>query len=106
MQAIIGIGPGNWKERKDRMITHMGIKRFMVCFPEDANSDGFITWNDVDRKDHEAWVEIPVPGKMFWAVPTSEWKLDGTGPFKMFQSTIGCADHSCGAIIDTGTSLI
>jgi len=32
MTAIIGVGPGKFSERKDRLVHHLGVKRFMVCF--------------------------------------------------------------------------
>jgi len=40
---------------------------------------------------------VPVAGKQFWAVPTSNFVIDG--------SPVGCMP-SCGGIVDTGTSLI
>merc|ERR550514_859789 len=97
MTAIIGVGPGHFAERSLRMTSKMGIKRFMVCFQENAKANGFWTWNDRDRSEDKNWMTVPVAGKMFWAVPTSKFQIDGTD--------VGC-NPSCGGIVDTGTSLI
>jgi len=40
---------------------------------------------------------VPVVGKLFWALPTSKFQLDG--------ADMGC-NPSCGGIMDTGTSLM
>jgi len=97
MTAIVGVGPGKYDEREKRLFHHMGIKRFMVCFQENAKADGFWTWHDRDRSTDNNWMNVPVAGKMFWAVPTSDFKIDG--------SEVGCKP-SCGGIMDTGTSLM
>jgi len=97
MTAIVGVGPGSFAEREKRLVNHMGIKRFMVCFQENAKANGFWTWNDKDRSADSNWMAVPVAGKMFWAVPTSNFRIDG--------SDVGC-QPSCGGIVDTGTSLL
>jgi hypothetical protein len=97
MTAIVGMGPGPFAEREKRLVSHMGVKRFMVCFQENAKANGFWTWNDRDRSQDSNWMTVPVAGKMFWAVPTSNFKIDGT--------SVGC-EPSCGGIMDTGTSLL
>jgi len=97
MTAIVGVGPGKFEERQKRLINHMGIKRFMVCFQENAAADGYWTWNDRDRSQDAAWMTVPVVGKLFWAVPTSNFMLGKT--------VVGC-NPSCGGVVDTGTSLL
>jgi len=97
MTAIVGMGPGPFAEREKRLVSHMGIKRFMVCFQENAKANGFWTWNDRDRSQDKDWMSVPVAGKMFWAVPTSKFTIDG--------ASVGC-EPSCGGIVDTGTSLL
>jgi len=97
MTAIVGMGPGKFEERQKRLVNHLGVKRFMVCFQENQKANGFWTWHDRDRSGDQAWMAVPVPGKQFWAVPTSDFKISNT--------QVGC-QPSCGGIIDTGTSLI
>merc|ERR1719371_155893 len=92
MTAIVGMGPGPFAEREKRLVNHMGVKRFMVCFQQNAKANGFWTWNDRDRSEDKNWMAVPVAGKMFWAVPTSEFKLG--------KNVVGCTP-SCGGIIDT-----
>lgn len=75
----------------------MGVGRYMVCFQENAKANGFWTWHDKDRSDDKNWKTVPVPGVQFWALPTSNFQIDG--------EVIGCTP-SCGGIVDTGTSLI
>jgi hypothetical protein len=107
MQAIVGIGPGDWADRKNRMYHRLGVKRFMVCFQENSKDDGFMTWNDKDRTNDPLWQTVPVPGQVFWALPTSDFKMVGAPGFLGLHSdkNVGC-QPSCGGIIDTGTSLI
>jgi len=97
MTAIVGVGPGLFAERKQRMVNQMGIKRFMVCFQENQNENGLWTWNDRDRSTDLNWMVVPSPADEFWAAPVSNFRLD--------DSTVGCMAHSCGGLIDTGTSL-
>jgi hypothetical protein len=101
LQAIVGLGPGKFEEREKRMINHMGMKRFMVCFNEDPNKDGVITWNDKDRSFDPAFKSVPVLGKLFWATKISTFELKGS-----VKSSFQACEPSCGAIIDTGTSLL
>jgi len=103
LQAIVGLGPGAFEERADRLTTQMGIKRFTMCFQEDVHQPGIMTWNDKSRSGHKGWVDVPVIGKSFWAVKTTAWNLiDHTGQKNGLE---GC-NPSCGAIVDSGTSLI
>jgi len=97
MTAIVGVGPGKFAEREKRLVSHMGVKRFMVCFQENAKANGFWTWHDRDRSADKSWMAVPVVGKMFWAVPTTKFQINNVD--------VGC-NPSCGGIIDTGTSLI
>jgi len=107
LQAIVGIGPGKFEERENRMTSHMGIGRFLVCFQADMMKDGYITWNDKDRSADKDFKVVPVMGKLFWATPSTGYKLMGSsGPWsKKGGLKVGC-EPSCGAIIDTGTSLL
>jgi len=46
MTAIVGVGPGKFEEREKRMVHHLGVRRFMVCFQENAAANGFWTWEE------------------------------------------------------------
>jgi len=113
LQAIVGIGPGKFEERENRLVSHMGIGRFLVCFQQDPMKDGYIIWNDKDRSTDTDFKAVPVMGKLFWATPSSSYRLSSgagiTNPVlnKVWgkYKKIGCSP-SCGAIIDTGTSLL
>lgn len=107
LQAIVGVGPGLYEERQDRMLNHMGIQRFTYCLSKNAKKDGRITWND-HPPEGDAWVSIPSIAKRFWGVHSTGWTLSSTwGPWGIFKhdAPVGCA-RGCGAVIDTGTSLI
>jgi len=92
------------------MIHHLGMKRFMVCFNQDPNKDGYITWNDKDRSLDPAYVAVPAMGKLFWATKMVGFHISGEASSKFASKRISrdfkACEPSCGAIIDTGTSLL
>merc|ERR1719420_102628 len=98
MSTILGVGPGLFERRHKRFNTHLGIGRFTICLQDNADAIGLWTWHDRSRKGEAGWIDVPVPAKIYWAVAASNFRLGG--------DTFGCNDPSCGAVIDTGTSLI
>lgn len=106
LQAIVGLAPGKFEERANRMTTHLGMKRFMVCFNEDAKKDGVITWNDKDRSNDPAYVAVPAIGKLFWATKLVNFRLTDSQGSVIGEGDFEGCQPSCGAVIDTGTSLL
>jgi len=100
LQAIVGLGPGKFEERESRMIHHLKMKRFSVCFSQDPTKDGYLTWNDKDRKSDPAYVSVPAMGKLFWATKVVSFGIQGQ------KHAFQACEPSCGAVIDTGTSLL
>merc|ERR1719240_155595 len=66
-----------------------------------------ITWNDKDRSDDPAFASVPALGKLFWATKVVQFKLTHNADSGVpMTGTFKACEPSCGAIIDTGTSLL
>lgn len=100
--AIVGMGPGNVSHANDRWMSRLGIQRYMFCFPNDPDADGFITWHDVDRTPDPRWKTVPVDGALHWAFKTDSFKMFRSAP-NHEEFEIGCED-GCGVLVDTGSS--
>lgn len=106
LQAIVGLAPGKFEERENRMTHHIGMKRYMVCFDQDSKKDGFITWNDKDRSNDPSYVAVPAIGKLFWATKVVDFRLTNSFGSPILAGAFTGCQPSCGAVIDTGTSLL
>jgi len=89
------------KTKKD-LLTNLGVKTFSACYGKAPNSPGWIIWNDATRSGQPGVRMVPVVGLLTWGVKLGQVGLhypDGK------QAAMSCQD-GCGAIIDTGTSLL
>ncbi|CAK0823729.1 unnamed protein product [Prorocentrum cordatum] len=92
-QAIVGLGV----PQKGELLPGLGARYFSVCLP--SVDDGKIVWND--DAPGSGFAHLHVVASRFWGVKMTGAHLKGPRGSR----NVGCSP-SCGAILDTGTSLI
>jgi hypothetical protein len=110
LTSIIGMGPGLQNEMHLRLHHLLGADRFTYCFPKDVSKDGVIVWDDRDPTlpaQPGSWLqqanEVKLVGQRHWGVELNQMKLSGGRG--NWDQVVGC-DPSCGAVVDSGTSMI
>jgi len=109
-QAIVGLGPipeGTRLLSPDTegvdgsaavLLMKFGIDRFGVCLGREPASPGYFTWNDDSRERSSAhFTTLSIPQTGYWMLPLTDVSIGNT--------FIDCSD-GCGAVVDTGTSLL
>jgi len=84
------------------LLQNIGISNFSVCFGRQPLSPGFMIWNDETRENVSGVMKVPVVSNISWGVQMRDVGLLSAEGERM---SIGCKE-GCGAIIDTGTSLL
>lgn len=88
---------------KQSLLETFGISVFSSCLGKAPGSPGWLIWNDlVPSSRPEPFVSLQVQGNVTWSLVVDSLALvskDGS------HNVIGCQD-GCGAIVDTGTSLV
>jgi len=97
LDAIVGIGPGEADRTTPSLMQMMGITRYSVCLLPQDQAPGYMIWQDADPRANPAFTPIPVEGEVHWGV-----RLDQV---KVGSSAFAC-QGGCGAVLDSGTSLI
>lgn len=107
-QAVVGLGPiavgthalrlgADNKDAYAVFLQRMGITRYSTCLLRAPHSPGFLTWNeDAHERSPNAFSSLRVVDPGYWMLKMTDLRL---GDFKF-------CGGSCGAIIDSGTSLI
>ncbi|CAK0823730.1 unnamed protein product [Prorocentrum cordatum] len=93
-QAIVGLGV----PKGDELLVKLGVQYLSVCMP--ANADGKMVWND--NAPGSAFTSMSVAGQVFWGLVMTDAETLSNGEK---THSVGC-NPSCGAVLDTGTSLI
>jgi len=87
------------------LLEQFNVNRFSACFGRAPGSAGYMIWNDENREHSPGVVSVDVPGEVTWSV-----KIQGASFAKNSEGEeskiIGCNTVGCGAIVDTGTTLI
>jgi hypothetical protein len=88
------------------LLDSMQVQRFSVCFQRKDGADGYWIWNDADPSVlPQVFTALPVTGTTTWGVGLRNAQLAPKQGSSLGGLELGCAE-GCGAIIDTGTSLL
>lgn len=88
---------------KDNLCMNLGLRAFSVCIGRHPGEPGHIVWNDAAPNIYpHVFTHVPVVGSIHWGVRMTAPRM---GREAANQIRLGC-EHGCGAVIDTGTSLI
>mmetsp|Transcript_81556 Transcript_81556/g.264221 ORF Transcript_81556/g.264221 Transcript_81556/m.264221 type:complete len:509 (+) Transcript_81556:3-1529(+) len=84
------------------ILQSFGVRTFSTCFGREPNSPAWIVWNDTNPKGFPGVTSVPVVGNLMWTVQVYDVGFSQVnGP----DVSLGC-ETGCGAIVDTGTSLL
>mmetsp|Transcript_90755 Transcript_90755/g.265641 ORF Transcript_90755/g.265641 Transcript_90755/m.265641 type:complete len:469 (+) Transcript_90755:497-1903(+) len=86
---------------KKAMLETLGVQTFSHCLGKEPGSPGYLIWNDETRAGKPGVQQIPVAGNITWGVVMKDLTLKSDS----HGINVGCGGPSCGAIIDSGTSL-
>jgi len=79
------------------------VAHFSICLGRKSGSVGYFTWNDTSYLDTPSlFTYIKVLGKHTWTINMTNMQLSLGGKE---SGLFGC-QHGCGAIVDSGTSLV
>lgn len=98
LDAIVGIGPGEEDREVPSLMEEFGISRYSVCLEQADQAPGWFIWNDEDPALRTGFFEVPVVGKVHWGVHLTNARIG--------DQVFGCDGQGCGAVLDSGTSLI
>mmetsp|Transcript_137516 Transcript_137516/g.293922 ORF Transcript_137516/g.293922 Transcript_137516/m.293922 type:complete len:478 (-) Transcript_137516:29-1462(-) len=88
---------------KANLFSNAHMTRFSVCLGRAAGSDGFLILNDVARQDLPGGMRARVVDNLSWMLKVSHVGFgDGSAGS---SAELGCRS-GCGALLDSGTSLI
>jgi len=93
----------------------LGLTSMSVCFHKPSGSGGYHIWHDdAVQTEPNKFVQIPVAGDSYWSAEMTGVTLGRAemgkivaknSPFARPHS-LGCKDHYCSAVLDTGSTLI
>lgn len=91
------------------LLRNMGVHTFSVCIMRGHGEPGYFTWNDETLRDRpRIFTTIPVAGSLLWSVELTDVRLGHSAVSEYGDEVfdLGCQDGPCGAVLDTGTSLL
>jgi len=89
------------------LLESLGVLAFSVCLGRAQGSDGHFVWHD-DEPRHQgpgSFATVPVAGEATWGVRLARARLAARGSAGAEDVPLACAE-GCGAIVDSGTSLL
>merc|ERR1719162_2864711 len=68
LEVIAGLAPGLPEYVGQRMASHMEVRRFSECLPQNSDENGFFVVNDDNPKDKGFQGPFMSVGNYYWAV--------------------------------------
>jgi hypothetical protein len=96
-------------KRKVDLVSGLGVGAFSVCIGAESGDPGYMIWNDTDPNTQpHLFTHIPTVGSIHWSVELTNVKIGSAQAGDGSVIEIGCGKKgaACGAVLDTGTSLI
>jgi len=88
------------------MLNSYNISLFSLCLLETPGSPGYFIWNDTSVLEHPSYfTTVRVLGRHTWAVGMTRVELVPRWP-NVAPAQLACTEGGCGAIVDSGTSLL
>lgn len=99
-----------FKEEYPKVLTvleNLDTRIFSICLKRDSGAAGYLIWNDdAYNTESASFQEVTVAGEHTWTVSMATAALKSSEGVGMSSSEIvGCTD-GCGALVDSGTSLL
>lgn len=92
--------------KRPTMLASCSMTMFSLCLGRAPGSNGFVIWNDTSALDQEAiFRRVQVIGRHTWTLNMTDVRIAPTNTYAK-SIPISCSPVSCGAVIDSGTSLI
>lgn len=89
--------------KKPSLLESLGTTLFSTCLERGPGAPGWLIWNDLDPRKRPLFTGIKVVGEVTWGVKLSGVSFEGGASSTSVH--LGCS-NGCGAVLDTGTSLI
>jgi len=109
-QAKDGLEAALEVSRNPTMVDTFGVGSFSLCLGSAPGADGYLIWNDSSAIDSpDLFRRVPVAGKHTWSVGLSNVRLSMRGESSASPrrgEPLACAEGSCVALLDSGTSLL
>jgi len=94
---------------------HLAFSEVSICLGKESGSSGVFIWNDATWRKSDRFTETKVIGDFYWSAQLGQVQLANATAAQNTSAKVksavgnrvlGCSDHNCSAIIDTGTSLL
>jgi len=111
LEVVAGMAPGLPEYVGDRMASHMEVRRFSQCLPQNADENGFFVVNDNNPKDNGYQGPFMSMGNYYWAVGIDGMRFDWTPSQKEAGVKGSDTPHTLSTkkfsmLVDTGTTLL